>query len=113
MKVIGLISDYSKDNESKENKRPFYRIRENYVERLEEHIDEQTIIVMLPYLNDKNLFIRYDIASVLYNSYPEQCMKVLKEISKMTISTGLPKHLVIISLSAQGNLEYGVPKDYP
>ena len=53
MKVIGLISDYSKDNESKENKRPFYRIRENYVERLEEHIDEQTIIVMLPYLNDK------------------------------------------------------------
>ena len=76
-------------------------------------IDENRESELLPYLNDDNLFIRYDIAGVLYNSYPEQCTKVWEEISEMTISTGLPRHLVIISLSAQGNLEYGVPKDYP
>lgn len=76
-------------------------------------IDENRASELLPFLNDENLFIRYDIAGVLYNSYPEQCAKVWEEISKMTIPTGLPKHLVIISLSAQGNLEYGVPKDYP
>ena len=76
-------------------------------------IDENRVAELLPYLDDENLFIRYSIACFFYNFYPEQCTKVLEEISNMTVPTGLPKHLVMISVSAHDNLKYGIPKDFP
>ncbi len=76
-------------------------------------IDENRTAELLPYLNSENIFIRYSIASFFYNCYPDQCKKVLEEISAMTVQTGLPEHLIIISLTAHDNLKYGIPKDFP
>ena len=76
-------------------------------------IDENRAEEMLPYLNGGDLFLRYSAACFFYNCFPEQCRRVLEEISEMTIPTGLPKHLVMISMSAYGNLKYGIPKDFP
>lgn len=68
---------------------------------------------LLPYLNDNSISIQFDVAILLYNSYPDICKKVLKEISDMSVQNGLPKHLVIISVAAYDNLKYGIPKEFP
>ena len=56
--------------------------------------------------------IRSDIANYLSDVYPERCIKVLKEISEMNVDTGLPKQFVVLAVSAEMGLKYGVAKDY-
>lgn len=41
------------------------------------------------------------------------CRQKIQEIAEMTIATGLPKHLVIVSVTAICELEYGIPEDFP
>lgn len=67
---------------------------------------------LLPYLKCDSISIRSDIASILLESYPEQCIRVMQEIAAMTTETGLPKNLVMLSVAAEVNLKYGIPKDY-
>lgn len=67
---------------------------------------------LLPYLKSDSISIRSDIAGILFESYPEQCISVMQEIAAMTTETGLPKSLVMLSVAAEVNLKYGVPKDY-
>ena len=75
--------------------------------------DENKQNDLLPYLNDENVSIRFDVAILLYNSYPDICKKVLNELSNMTVQDGLPKQYVVISVAAYDNLKYGIPKDFP
>ena len=76
-------------------------------------IDEGRAAEILPYLNDENLVVRYIFAGFFFHCYPEQCTAVLQELSEMTFETGLPKHLVNVSVSAGMDLEIGIPKDFP
>lgn len=68
---------------------------------------------LLSYLDKSSVSVKFDIAGILYNSYPEICHKVLKDISEMTVETGLPKQLIMLSVAAYDNLKYGIPKDFP
>lgn len=76
-------------------------------------IDSKRECDLLPYLNDKNISVRFDMAILLYNSYPSICKKTLEEISELNVNNGLPKHLVIVSVAAYNNLKYGIPIDFP
>lgn len=76
-------------------------------------IDEGRAAEILPYLHDENLFVRYNFARFFFHCYPEQCRAVLQKLSEMTVATGLPKHLVTMSVSSYDNLKYGIPKDFP
>ncbi|MBR5364194.1 MAG: hypothetical protein IK134_12855 [Oscillospiraceae bacterium] len=76
-------------------------------------IDANRAEELIPYLNHKSLMIRYEVACILYNSFPEKCHPIIKEVSEMTIATGLPKHLTTIGASASNSLKYGIPKDFP
>lgn len=76
-------------------------------------IDENKQNDLLPYLNDENVSIRFDVAILLYNSYPDICKKVLNELSNMTVQNGLPKQYAVISVAAYDNLKYGIPKAFP
>ncbi len=76
-------------------------------------IDENRAEELIPYLNHESLMIRYEVACILYNSFPEKCIPIIKEVSEMTIATGLPKHLTTIGASASNILRYGIPKDFP
>lgn len=76
-------------------------------------IDENRHDELLPYLESDSISIRSDIADILYDLYPKQCVEVLQEIANMTTATGLPKHFVVLSVSAQVSLKYVIPKSYP
>lgn len=69
--------------------------------------------ILLTYLDCDSVSIRFDIAILLYNSFPTICKKILEEISEMNVENGLPKHLVIVSIAAYNNLKYGIPADFP
>lgn len=102
--------DILEQNKSIKEYNKYYNKMRKYARSL---IDENKQDDLLPYLNDKNVSIRFDIAILLYNSYPDLCEKVLNEISNMNVQTGLPEHFVIISIAAYDNLKYGIPKDFP
>ena len=68
---------------------------------------------LLPYLENESISIQRDVAGLLFNSYPDKCREVLIRISKMSVKTGLPKHLGNVRLSAAMALEIGIPKDFP
>lgn len=68
---------------------------------------------LLPSLNDESVSVRRDIAGLLYNSYPELCINVLREISEMTVNTSLPECFINVSVSASMALDIGIPKDFP
>ena len=76
-------------------------------------IDSKQECDLLPYINDDSISVRFDIAILLYNSFSSICKKTLEEISELNINNGLPKHLVIVSVSAYNNLKYGIPADFP
>ncbi len=76
-------------------------------------INENRQDELLPYLDSENISIRFDVAGLLFHSYPEKCTQILQEISDMTIPTGLPRHLALVAASAHNALKYGIPKDYP
>ncbi len=76
-------------------------------------IHENRAEELIPYLKHESLIIRYEVACILYNSFPEKCSPIIKEVSEMTITTGLPEHLTTIGASASSALQYGIPKDYP
>ncbi len=76
-------------------------------------IDEDRQEELLPYLESDSISIQRDIAGLLFNSYPDKCREVLFRISKMSVQTGLPKHLIGVSVSAAMALDIGIPKDYP
>ncbi|MCL2053027.1 MAG: hypothetical protein FWG90_01100 [Oscillospiraceae bacterium] len=75
--------------------------------------EEKRNMELLPYLNDENLSVQFDIACLLYNSYEDLCKNKLLDISEMTCQTGLPKHFIMLNVAADANLKYGIPKDYP
>ena len=54
-----------------------------------------------------------DVAGLLYNCYPEKCEEVLKDISAMSVQTGLPQYYISLSVSAEMTLKHGIPKDFP
>lgn len=76
-------------------------------------IEQNRQAELLPYLKSDSLMMRFDTAGVLFNSYPDKCREVLREISEMTIASGLPEQFVILAVTAHCNLEYGIPKDFP
>ena len=76
-------------------------------------IDEDRQEELLPYLYSDSISIQRDVAGLLYNCYPEKCKEVLRNISNMSVQTGLPKHLGNVRLSAAMALEEGIPKSYP
>ena len=116
MTVKKIIECCIKRKEILEHNKPikeynkYYNIMRKYARCL---IDENKQNELLPYLNDENVSIRFDIAILLYNSYPNICEKVLNELSNMTVQNGLPKHYIIISAAAYDNIKYGIPKDFP
>ena len=60
---------------------------------------------------EQNAFdLFFSVKNFLYLGDYNKC---LEEISNMTVPTGLPKHLVMISVSAHDNLKYGIPEDFP
>ena len=68
---------------------------------------------LLPFLDSNNISYRRDVAGLLYHCYPDKCQQVLKDISKMSVETGLPKYYINLSISAIMALEHGIPKDFP
>lgn len=76
-------------------------------------IDNHRQEELLPYLYCDSISIQRDVAGLLYNCYPEKCKEVLRNISNMSVQTGLPKHLGNVRLSAAMALEKGIPKNYP
>lgn len=68
---------------------------------------------LLPYLGSESVSIRRDIAGLLYNSYPELCKSIFREISEMTVATGLQKCYIIVVATAIDISKYGIPKDFP
>ncbi|MCR4861774.1 MAG: hypothetical protein K5884_04055 [Ruminococcus sp.] len=68
---------------------------------------------LLSFLDSDNISYRVDVAGLLYNCYPDRCKQVLKEISEMSVETGLPKYYINLSVSAEMALEIGIPKDFP
>lgn len=76
-------------------------------------IDNDRQNELLKYLDSNNVSYRRDVAGLLYNCYPEKCKQVLKEISEMSVETGLPKCYINLSISAKMALEIGIPKDFP
>lgn len=76
-------------------------------------IDEKRYDELLPYLESESISIRSDVASLLFHIYPELCTQKIQEIADMSPETGLPKHFIILAVSASSNLEYGIPKDFP
>lgn len=73
-------------------------------------IEENNQEKLLKYLESENISVRFDIATMLYEFYPEKCINVLTEISNMDSSKGLQKHLFIIAVAAGNNLKYGLKK---
>lgn len=73
-------------------------------------INENRQDELLPFLNSDNISIKKDIAGLLFNSYPDLCYKILKEIADMT---DIPAYYGILQLGAKDNLKYGIPKDFP
>lgn len=76
-------------------------------------IDEGRQEELLPLLDSDNISYRFDTAGLLFHCYPEKCTQIMKEISDMSVETGLPKYYIIVSVSAHMDLEIGIPKDYP
>lgn len=96
------------------NSEPIWKYN-RYFDRMRVHarklIDENRQEELLPYLGSDSISIRSDVANILCDSYPNQCIQVLREIANMSTATGLPKHFVILSVAAQVNLKHGVLKD--
>ena len=76
-------------------------------------ISERRQSELLSFLDSDNISYRFDVAGLLYNCYPDKCKQVLKEISEMSVETGLPKYYINLSISAMMDLEIGIPKDFP
>ena len=76
-------------------------------------INENRQDELLPYLESDSIIIREHVACILFHFYPRLCTKKLQEIADMTIPTGLPEHLAIVAATANCNLKYGIPEDYP
>ena len=76
-------------------------------------INDNRQVELLPFLDSENISYRSDVAGLLFNCYPEKCKQVLKEISEMSVETGLPKYYINLSISAMMSLKYGIPKDFP
>ncbi len=55
---------------------------------------------LLPYLKDDSISVRFDIATLLFPYYKNECTEVLSQIAKMTEEKGLPKHLASLPESA-------------
>jgi len=53
VKIIGVIADFVKNDNTTILKTPFYRVRQKYINLLEQNISKNTIIVIIPYLKDK------------------------------------------------------------
>ena len=88
----------------------YYDIMCKYARKL---IDSNRQDELLPYLECDNISFRFDVAGLLYNCYPEKCLEIFKEISTMSVKTGLPKYYLNIRLSSLFVLENGIPKDFP
>ncbi|HRR77618.1 MAG TPA: hypothetical protein P5191_12525 [Ruminococcus sp.] len=88
----------------------YFDIMRKYARKM---INDNRQAELLPFLDSDNISYRFDVAGLLYNSYPEECKQVLKDISTMAVQNGLPKQYVIISVAANDNLKYGIPKDFP
>ena len=88
----------------------YFDIMRKYARKM---INDNRQAELLPFLDSDNISYRFDVAGLLYNSYPEECKQVLKDISAMAVQNGLPKQYVIISVAANDNLKYGIPKDFP
>ena len=52
-KVVGVIADFVEHDTSTILKTPFYRIRQSYIDYLQQCLQKDTIIVFIPYLQDK------------------------------------------------------------
>lgn len=76
-------------------------------------IDDNRQEEILPYLYCSSISVQRDVAGLLFNCYPEKCIEVLKNISNMSVQTGLPTHLGDVRLSAIMALETGIPENYP
>ena len=76
-------------------------------------IAENNQVVLLPYLESESVSIAFDVAILLFNSYPEKCAEKLKSIAAMNVKEGLPEYYVVVSVAASDNLKYGIPKDFP
>ena len=55
---------------------------------------------LLPYLKDDSISVRFDIATLLFPYYKNECTEVLSQIAKMNEEKGLPKHLASLPESA-------------
>lgn len=88
----------------------YFKIMRKYARKL---IDDGRQEELLPYLANDNISYRRDVAGLLYNCYPEKCEEVLKDISAMSVQTGLPQYYISLSVSAEMALKHGIPKDFP
>ena len=62
--------------------------------------DEKRLDDLLPYLKDDNISVRFDIATLLFSHYKNECTEVLSQIAQMTEENGLPKHLASLPENA-------------
>lgn len=62
--------------------------------------DEKRLDTLLPYLKNDNISVRFDIATLLFPHYKNECTEVLSQIAKMTEEKGLPKHLASLPENA-------------
>lgn len=62
--------------------------------------DEKRLDTLLPYLKDDNISVRFDIATLLFSHYKNECTEVLSQIAQMTEEKGLPKHLASLPENA-------------
>ena len=87
----------------------YFKKMQQYAQQL---IDDGQQDRLLPYLKSDSISVRKDVADILFKYHPDICKPVLKEIAQMTVPNGLPKHLVMVAVSASIALEYGEPKNY-
>ncbi len=88
----------------------YFDIMRKYARKM---INDNRQAELLPFLDSDNISYRFDVAGVLFNCYPDKCEKVLKEISEMSVETGLPRYYINLSVAAVMELKYGIPKDFP
>lgn len=115
--LISKIIDCCKKRESILEQSRSMREYNKYYEKMCNYmrclIDSKCEGELLPYLNDESISVQFDIAILLYNSFPTHCKKTLEEISVMNVEEGLPKHLIIVTVAAYNNLKYGIPINFP
>ena len=68
--------------EQKRSMREYNKYYDKMCKYMRYLIDNKCERDLLPYLNDDSIFLRFDIAIILYNSFPAPCKKLLRKYQR-------------------------------